>query len=58
MTLPEETRHVLGVLLNEWRRGERALEELYDEIAKLVRGEVTTQPAPTPDQLAPPPSSG
>ena len=48
------TRHRFRALLNEWQRGARDLEDLYDVLEDLVVKGVTPQPAPTPDQLVTP----
>ena len=54
MSLDDATRHALRVLLNDWQRGARDLEDLYDVLEDLVVKGVTPQPAPTPDQLVTP----
>ena len=48
------TRQRFRSLLNEWARGERDIEDLYDVFHDLVVKGVTPQPAPTPDQLVTP----
>lgn len=50
MTLTTAMRHVLRVLLHEWQRGERELEELFAAIEELIRGGVIDQPPAPPDQ--------
>lgn len=58
MTLDPAVRRTFRAILYDLERGTHSLEEAYDKIVDLVRGGVTTQPAPTPDQLVEPAPSG